>query len=121
MIFTSIDLAWAFWQFPLKERDQKKTACACELGLFEWRCMPFGLCNASAMFQRVITRALRRIQQRHGSVVMAYIDDIANATATIEDHIARIREAFECLTMPASRCRLKSVISCARRPSTLEG
>ena len=25
-IFTSIDLAWAFWQFPLKKRDRRKTA-----------------------------------------------------------------------------------------------
>ena len=27
------------------------------------------------------------IQQRHGSVVMAYIDDIVIATGTIEDHL----------------------------------
>ena len=96
-IFTSIDLAWAFWQIPLKKRDRRKTAFACELGLFEWRRMPFGLCNASATFQRSITRALQKIQQRHGSVVMAYIDDIVIATETIEDHLERIREVFECL------------------------
>ena len=108
-IFTSIDLAWAFWQIPLKKRDRRKTAFACELGLFEWRRMPFGLCNASATFQRSITRALQRIQQRHGSVVMAYIDDIVIATETIEDHLERIKEVFECLReagfkMRAEKC-----------------
>ena len=108
-IFTSIDLAWAFWQIPLKKRDRRKTAFACELGLFEWRRMPFGLCNASARFQRSITRALQKIQQRHGSVVMAYIDDIVIATETIEDHLERIREVFECLReagfkMRAEKC-----------------
>ena len=96
-IFTSIDLAWVFWQIPLKKRDGRKTAFACDLGLFEWRRMPFGLCNASATFQRSITRALQKIQQRHGSVVMAYIDDIVIATETIEDHIKRIKEVFESL------------------------
>ena len=96
-IFTSIDLAWAFWQIPLRKCDRRKSAFACELGLFEWRRMPFGLWNASATFQRFITRALQKIQQRHGSVVMAYIDDIVIATETIEDHIARIKEVFECL------------------------
>ena len=40
-IFTSIDLAWAFWQIPLKKCDRRKTAFACELGLFEWRRKPF--------------------------------------------------------------------------------
>ena len=105
-IFTSIDLAW---EIPLKKRDRRKTAFACELGLFEWRRMPFGLCNASATFQRSITRALQKIQQRHGSVVMAYIDDIVIATETIEDHLERIREVFECLReagfkMRAEKC-----------------
>ena len=108
-IFTSIDLAWDFWQIPLKKRDRRKTAFACELGLFEWRRMPFGLCNASATFQRSITRALQKIQQRHGSVVMAYIDDIVIATETIEDLLERIREVFECLReagfkMRAEKC-----------------
>ena len=92
-----------------KKCDRRKTAFACELDLFEWRRMPFGLCNASATFQRSITRALQKIQQRHGSVVMAYIDDIVIATETIEDHLERIREVFECLReagfkMRAEKC-----------------
>ena len=48
--YTSIDLAWTFWQIPVRKADRHKTAFACELGLFEWRRMPFGLCNASATF-----------------------------------------------------------------------
>ena len=30
-------------------------------------------------------------------MVMAYIDDIVIATETVEDHMARLREVFECL------------------------
>ena len=96
-IFSNIDLAWAFWQIPLKKCDRRKTASSCELGSFEWLRMPFGLCNASATFQRSITRALQKIQRRHGFVVMAYIDDIVIETETIGDHIAMLREVFECL------------------------
>ena len=61
--------------------------------------MPFGLCNASATFQRPIKRALQKIQQRHGSVVMANIDDLVIATEDHleKDHLERIREVFECL------------------------
>ena len=104
-IFTSIDLARPFWQTPLKKCDRRKSALACELGFFEWRRMPFGLCNASATFQRFITRALQKFQQRHGSDVMAYIDDIVIATETIEDHIARVKEVFECLREAGSKMR----------------
>ena len=69
--------------------------------------MPFGMCNASATFQRAITRALQRIQQRHGSVVIAYIDDIVIATETIEDHITRIKVVIECLTEAGFKMRAK--------------
>ena len=72
--------------------------------------MPFGLCNASATFQRSITRALQKIQQRHGSVFMAYIDDIVIATETIEDHIARIKEIFECLREAGFKMRAENCV-----------
>ena len=108
-VFTSIDLAWAFWQIPVKKAHRHRTAFACELGLFEWRRMPFGLCNASPTFQRAIARALAKIKQRFGSMVMAYIDDIVIATETVEDHLVRLREVFECLReagfkMRAAKC-----------------
>ena len=67
-IYTSIDLAWAFWQIPVRKADRHKTAFACELGLFEWRRMSFGMCNALATFQRAIARATEYCQPRrqHG-------------------------------------------------------
>ena len=105
-ICTSIDLAWAFWQIPVRKTDRQKTAFACELGLFEWRRMPFGMCNASATFQRVIARALRKIVNREGSMVMAYIDDIVIATETVEDHMIRLREVFECVREAGFKMRV---------------
>ena len=69
--YTSIDLAWAFWQIPVRKADSQKTAFAWELGLFEWRRMLFGMCNASATFETAIARALREIVNREGSMVMA--------------------------------------------------
>ena len=105
-IYTSIDLAWAFWQIPVRKADRQKTAFACELVLFEWRRMTFGLCNASATFQRTIARALQKIVNREGSMVMAYIDDIVNATETVEDHIVQLREVFECLREAGVKMRV---------------
>ena len=101
-LYTSIDLAWAFWQIPVRKADRQKTAFASELGLFKWRRMPFGMCNASVTLKRGIARALRKIANRKGSMVMAYIDDIVVDTETVEDHMVRLREVFECLKL-ASR------------------
>ena len=73
--------------------------------MFEWRRMLFGLCNASGTFRRSITRALQRIQQRHGNVVRAYIDDIVIATERIVTQVVRIKEVFECLRKAGFKMR----------------
>ena len=110
-IYTSIDLAWAFWQIPVRKADRHKTAFACELGLFEWRRMPFGMCNASATFQRSIARALRNIVNREGSMVMAYIDDIVIATETVEDQWHAYVKSLSASVKPVSKCAWPNAIS----------
>ena len=69
--------------------------------------MPFGMSNASATFQSAIARALRKIVNREVSMVMAYIDDIVIATETVEDHMVRLREVFECLHEAGFKMRVK--------------
>ena len=124
---TSIDLVWAFCQIPVRKADRQKTALACELGLFEWRRMPFGMCNASATFQRAIIGALRNIVNREGSMIMAYIDDIVIATETVEDHMICLREVFNCLReagfkMRVAKCDfIKSEIKYLGRVVSAEG
>jgi len=48
--FSSIDLASGYWQIEMDEKDRKKTAFTCHLGLYEFNVMPFGLKNASPTF-----------------------------------------------------------------------
>ena len=81
----------------VRKADRQKTAVACELGLFDWRRMPFVMCNASATFQQAIARALQRIVNREGIMVIAFIDDIVIATETVEDHMERLGEVLQCL------------------------
>nr|GEZ22043.1 reverse transcriptase domain-containing protein [Tanacetum cinerariifolium] len=41
-----------YFQIPIDPRDQEKTTFTCPYGMFAYRRMPFGLCNAPGTFQR---------------------------------------------------------------------
>ena len=73
-LFTTLDLGSTFWQVPLRKQDRDKTGFACELGLFQWRRMPFGLCNATTTFQRLMAHALIGVTKKYGNLVMCYVD-----------------------------------------------
>ena len=85
--FTTLDLGSAFWQVPLRKKDREMTGFARELALYQWKRMPFGLCNATATFQRLIAQSLTRVTKIYGNLVMCYVDDAVIATPTLEDHI----------------------------------
>ena len=92
--FTTLDLGSAFWQVPLQQKDREKTGFACELGLYQRKRMPFGLCNATATFQRLMAKALTGVTKKYKTLVMGYVDDIVIATPTLEDHIDWLDEVF---------------------------
>ena len=52
-IFSALDLQSGYWQLPVHPDDCEKTAfCPGPwLGLFQFRCMPFGLTGAPGSFQ----------------------------------------------------------------------
>nr|GEU90311.1 reverse transcriptase domain-containing protein [Tanacetum cinerariifolium] len=41
-----------YFQIPIDPKDQEKTTFTCPYRTFTYKCMPFGLCNAPATFQR---------------------------------------------------------------------
>ena len=103
--FTTLDLGSGFWQVPLRKKDREKTGFACELGLYQWKRMPFGVCNTTATFQRLMAKALTRVTKIYGNLVMCYVDDIVIATPTLEDHIDWLDEVFGCMKRADLKCK----------------
>jgi hypothetical protein len=58
-LFSKMDLTKGFWQIPLDKASRQILAMDTPLGLYEPTCMPFGMKNAPAVFQREMQRVLK--------------------------------------------------------------
>lgn len=92
--FSSMDLCSGYWQIEVDEADREKTAFITPEGLYEFKVMPFGLCNAPATFERMMDNLLRHFKW---IMCLCYLDDIIVFSATFEEHITRLRTVMKCI------------------------
>ena len=90
--FTTLDLISGYWQVELEEKDREKTAFCTPDGLFEFKVMPFGLCNAPATFQRLMDMVLAGLQWTN---CLVYLDDIIVVGKTFSQHLRNLTQVFE--------------------------
>ena len=106
--FLTLDLASGYWQVRLSEDAKPKTAFATHSGLFQFAVMPFGLCNAPATFERLMSQVMRGL---HWKRCLVYIDDILvfghdfeSALQSLE--LVLIRVAEYGLQLKSTKCNL---------------
>ena len=80
--FSTLDLASGYWQVSLSQEARVKTAYATHSGLFQFKVMPFGLCNAPATFERLVDIVLQGLRW---SRCLVYLDDIISFGTTFLD------------------------------------
>ena len=96
--FSTLDLASGFWQIRIHPDSQEKTAFMTPQGLFEFRIMPFGLCNAPSVFQRLMQRVLMGLNPAESpDFVSVYIDDVLVFSRTLKEHLEHLRLVIQCL------------------------
>ena len=103
-IFTALDLKSGYNLVRVKKGDEWKTAFKTKYGLFEYRVMPFGLCNAPAAFQYFMNDILSDLLDVY---VIVYLDDILIFSKSKEEHIEHVKEVLSRLRKASCYCQLE--------------
>ena len=77
----------------MSEKARQYTAITVgSMGMYEFLCMPYGLCNAPAMFQRLMQNCLGELNLTY---TLIYLDDVIVYSRTEEEHLTQLRAVFE--------------------------
>ena len=90
--FSALDLKSGYWQVQLDDNSKEKTAFSTGSGLWQFKVMPFGLCNAPATFERLMEQVLVGLPT---SIALVYLDDILVPGRTFSQELANLRQVFE--------------------------
>lgn len=107
---SSVDLKYAFWQIELEEESRPYTAFTVpNRPLYQFRVMPFGLCNAAQRLCRLMDRV---IPSRLKENVFIYLDDLLVISSTFEHHMELLAEVAKCLREANLTIGLKKSMFC---------
>ncbi|KAL7865827.1 hypothetical protein SRHO_G00110740 [Serrasalmus rhombeus] len=90
--FSSLDLRSGYWQVPLSPDAKPKTAFCTGRGLWHFRVLSFGLCNAPATFERLIEKVLAEIPQQE---CLVYLDDILVHGSSFKAALMSLRRTLQ--------------------------
>ena len=106
--FSTLDLQSGYWQVDMHPDDKEKTAFSTGCGLWNFRTMPFGLCNAPATFERLMDLVLKGLPW---TTCLVYLDDILSHGKSFTESVQSLREVFlrlrhAGLKLSPSKCEL---------------
>nr|XP_016484073.1 PREDICTED: RNA-directed DNA polymerase homolog [Nicotiana tabacum] len=99
-LLSFLDAYSGYNQILMEEEDQDKTTFITYRGTYCYRVMPFGLKNAGATYQRLVTKMFKDHLRKTMEV---YIDDMLVKSVKAEDYINHLKEAFDILKL----CEMK--------------
>ena len=90
-IFTTLDLHSGYYHIALDNESKAKTAFVTPFGKYKFNAVPFGLAQAPAYFQQLISIVL----QDCSNFAMAYLDDIIIFSQNEQEHLKHIEIIFK--------------------------
>ncbi|KAK3889412.1 hypothetical protein Pcinc_006591 [Petrolisthes cinctipes] len=102
-VFSTLDLLSGYWQVPVHERSRDITAFSTHQGHYQFRRMPFGLCNAPTTFQRLVNNVLAGLI---GKDALVYLDDIIIFSKDVPTHLEKLRKVLERLASAGLKLKL---------------
>lgn len=93
-VFTKLDLHRVYNLIRIREGDEWKIAFTTSSGHYEYLVMPFGLANSLPVFQSFINNIFRDMINHW---VIMYIDDILIHSNSMEERVAYMKTALQCL------------------------
>ena len=105
--FSSLDLVSSYWQIPMDEISPELTAFTCTERLFQFKKLPFGLCNAPATFQIFKECILGSLNL---DSCLIYLDDVLIFGSSFEENNTRLLDFLNKfkqigITLNASKCQ----------------
>ena len=88
--FSTLNLQAGYHHIPFIEATISKTAFTSPFGKYEYIKVAFGLAQAPAYFQELMTGILKEF-----NFTIAYFDDIIIFSRTTEEHLDHIKQVFE--------------------------
>ena len=93
-LLSFMDAFSGYNQISMDPSNQEKTSFVTGQGTYCYRVMPFGLKNVGATYQRLVNRMF---QNKIGTFMEVYIDDMLVESTKAELHITHLAEAFQIL------------------------
>ncbi len=101
--FCTLDMATGYNQIELDKASRAISAFTSHLGLFQYKVMAFGLCNAPATFVKLMNKVLRGLI---GKICMVFLDDIIIKGASFREIMKNLKTVMQRLR--AAGLKLKS-------------
>ncbi|GKA35843.1 reverse transcriptase domain-containing protein [Tanacetum coccineum] len=84
-----------YFHIPIDPKDQEKTTFTCPYGMFAYRRMPFGLCNAPGTFQRCMMAIFRDMIEETMEVFMNDFSVFGDSFSSCLSHLDKMLKRCE--------------------------